>query len=96
MTVENFNEGISSLLTAKTSPQDLKVPGKHRTKGAWIDSTYGGDIRMLNPRLKDQGSYAMNDDDGVVVLRCDCQNQLVASMPCGQIVTVETRHKHAS
>ncbi len=66
---ENFQ-----FLDHQDQPTGPKILGEHQTTGICAFNTYSSDIWVLNPRLEDQRTYAMNYNDGIVVLRCDRQN----------------------
>jgi hypothetical protein len=66
---ENFQ-----FLDHQDQPIRPKILYEYQTPGIYAFNTYSSDIWVLNPRLEDQRSYAMNDNDGIVVLRCDRRN----------------------
>lgn len=56
---------------------------KHRSR-----NTDSSDIRVLNPRFKNERSNAVRNDDGVVILGGDGEDELISLMPSGQILPV--------
>ena len=50
----------------------------------------GSHVRVLDPRLQDKWADRFDNDDRVVVLRCDCLNQRVPIQPCRQVIPVRT------
>lgn len=43
---------------------------------------------MFDPRLDDEGPDAVHDHHRVAVLRSDCEDERVPSVPCSQVLAV--------
>lgn len=43
---------------------------------------------MVNPRFEDQRTNRVGDNDGVIVLRSDSKNELVALVPRSEILPI--------
>lgn len=52
------------------------------------ENTDSGDIRVLNPRFKNEGSNTVCNDDRVVVLSRNSKDELIAFVPSRQILPV--------
>jgi hypothetical protein len=49
------------------------------------EDTHSSDIGMINPRLYDQRSYTIHDNNCIIVLGCHSEYESIASMPCCKI-----------
>ena len=52
-------------------------------------NTYSGHIWMVDPRLEDEWSNTVYNDNRVIVLFCDGKNKRVSSVPCRQVVSAK-------
>ena len=67
-------QGNFQFLDHQDQPTRPKILGEHQTTSICGFNMYSSHIWVLNPRLEDQRSCAMKDNDGIVVLRRNGQN----------------------
>jgi len=52
-------------------------------------NTHSGHIWMVNPRLEDEWTHTIYNNNRIIVLFCYSKNKCVSSMPCRQVVSAK-------
>ena len=93
LSIEYIDQWISSLLTGKSGPDDLwEIATRIGSKGKKAEAdmnTYSGHIWMVDPRLEDERTNTIYNNNRIIVLFRHGKNKRVSSVPCCQVVSAK-------